>query len=77
MSPTIERTVTQDTAEAGDLVVIAPRRVGVPEQVGEILEVFGGARPHYRVRWEDGHESIFFPGSDATFRRAARRRRRS
>ena len=32
----------------------------------EILEVLGtrGHR-HYRVRWDDGHESIFFPGSDA------------
>jgi hypothetical protein len=20
---------------------------------------------HYRVRWDDGHEAIFYPGSDA------------
>ncbi|MDQ4116166.1 MAG: DUF1918 domain-containing protein [Actinomycetota bacterium] len=25
----------------------------------------GGEEEHYRVRWQDGHESIFFPGPDA------------
>jgi hypothetical protein len=59
-------------AAPGDLVVIAARRVGAVEQVGEIIEVFPGARPHYRVRWEDGHESIFFPGTDASVRPASR-----
>lgn len=54
----------------GDLVVVAGRRLGAPEQVGEILEVIGTSREHYRVRWEDGHESLFFPGSDTTIRRA-------
>jgi hypothetical protein len=28
--------------------------------------VMGGpAGEHYRVRWDDGHESEFFPGPDA------------
>jgi hypothetical protein len=31
-----------------------------------VLEVLvtGGAE-HYRVRWDDGHESLLFPGPDA------------
>jgi hypothetical protein len=54
----------------GDLVVVSGHRVGESEQTGEILEVLGDERrPHYRVRWDDGHESVFFPGSDATIRR--------
>ena len=35
----------------------------------EILEVLGEpGHEHFRVRWEDGHESIFFPGEDAVIR---------
>jgi hypothetical protein len=58
-------------AAVGDLIVITGHRVGEAEQVGEILEVLGES-PHerYRVRWGDDHESIFFPGSDATIRHA-------
>jgi len=42
--------------------------------MAEILEVLGEpSHRHYRVRWDDGRESIFFPGSDATIRHAARR----
>jgi len=54
---------------AGDLVVVSGHRVGESEQKGEVLEVLGDERHrHYRVRWDDGHESVFFPGSDATIR---------
>jgi len=68
-------------AEAGDLIVVSGHHVGEPEQLGEIVEVLGtpGHR-HFSVRWDDGHESVFYPGSDATVRRAkhgaARGRRR-
>ena len=27
--------------------------------------VHDDAGEHYRVRWDDGHESTFFPGTDA------------
>jgi uncharacterized protein DUF1918 len=27
------------------------------------------------VRWDDGHESIFYPGGDVTIRRATRKAR--
>lgn len=65
---------TAHAAEVGDLIMIAGHRVGEPERIGEVLEVMGEL-PHesYRVRWDDGHESLFRPGSDATIRRATHR----
>jgi hypothetical protein len=67
--------ITTLTAKPGDLVSVSGHRVGGTVQTGEILEVIGGERPHYRVRWDDGHESIYFPGSDATIRPGRTRRR--
>jgi hypothetical protein len=62
-------------AEVGDLIVITGHRVGETEQVGEILEVLGEPpSERYRVRWGDDHESVFYPGSDATIRHATHRR---
>lgn len=56
-------------AEVGDLVVVHGHRLGESSRTGEILEVLGTAEhEHYRVRWEDGHESVFTPGSDAVIR---------
>jgi hypothetical protein len=55
----------------GDLVVIGAHQLGGHEQLAEIIGVLGeGVHTHYRVRWEDGHESVFFLGPDATIRRA-------
>jgi Ala-tRNA(Pro) deacylase len=55
---------------AGDVVEIEGRRVGDTPRTGEILEVLGTPdRPHYRVRWSDGHESVFFPAGGTTIRR--------
>lgn len=49
-------------AGKGDHVTVESEKVGQPPREGEILEVLGGpAGEHYRVRWEDGHESTFFP----------------
>lgn len=65
-------------AEVGDVIVIAGHRVGESERVGEILEVLGELpNERYRVGWEDGHESLFRPGSDATIRHTTRRRKPS
>jgi hypothetical protein len=49
-------------AKAGDRIVMASEKVGIPERRGEILEVI----PHdtgteYVVRWEDGHQSSIRP----------------
>jgi hypothetical protein len=56
----------------GDLIEINRHRLGESGRLGEILEVLGGEHEHYRVRWDDGHESIFTPGSDAIIRHARR-----
>jgi hypothetical protein len=59
--------VTTIKAQPGDLVVIEGHRVGDRRRLGEILEVLGDdLHQHYRVRWEDGHESVFYPSNDAT-----------
>lgn len=61
-------------AHPGDLIAISPHRVGQAERKGEILEVLGAPeREHYRVRWEDGRETTFYPSSDATVHPAKRR----
>ncbi len=53
----------------GDVIEIEGRAVGTPGTSGEILEVLGDpTHPHFRVRWEDGHESIYYPSSDARVR---------
>jgi hypothetical protein len=52
-------------ARPGDRLVVRGHHQGEPQQDSEILKVLGehGAPP-YLVRWEDGHESEVFPGSD-------------
>lgn len=53
-------------AKPGDEIVVDAVHEGEPKREGEILEVkTGGDIVHYRVRWDDGHESVFFPGSTA------------
>ena len=69
--------MTQATLEGrkGDLVIVSGHRVGEGERFAEILEVLGEPESrHYRVRWDDGHESVFYPGGDATIRPTKRRR---
>jgi hypothetical protein len=56
-------------ARVRDLIIVHGHRLGEPSQMGEILDILGGPEhEHYRVHWEDGHESIFTPGSDAMIR---------
>ena len=60
-------------ADVGDLIEIHGHKIGETARAGEILEVLGaGEHEHYRVRWEDGQESIFTPGSDAAIRHVVR-----
>ena len=64
--------------KTGDLVVIEGHKVGQSGRRGEILEVLGtDEHPHYRVRWEDGRETIFYPSNDALVVRPTARRRSS
>lgn len=56
-------------AVVGDVVVVERKQVGGGSRSGEILEVLGEAgHEHYRVRWEDDRESVFYPGNDAVVR---------
>ena len=65
-------------ARAGDEVVIAGHSVGNASRTALILEVLGDpGHERLRVRWEDGHESIFFPGEDAVVRRPTAHRAKS
>jgi hypothetical protein len=66
-------------ASAGDRIVIKGHRIGEPDRDCEVLEARGpdGTGP-FLVRWgDDGHESLFFPGSDAFVQHFEHRRRRT
>jgi hypothetical protein len=53
-------------ANRGDQIVIETVTLDSSRRRGEVVEVIGhGEREHYRVRWQDGHESVYFPGPDA------------
>lgn len=65
-------------ARKGDLIVVNPQRVGGPGREGEIIEVIeGDLRVQYRVRWNDGHESLFAPGAGAARIEPARDRKKT
>jgi RimK family alpha-L-glutamate ligase len=72
------RTVAGKPARAGDEISITGHAVGDSPKTAVILEVLGDAgHERFRVRWEDGHESILFPGEDAVVRRPAKRAAKS
>jgi hypothetical protein len=53
-------------AQPGDWIEIHGHHTGQAARHGEVLEVLGTpGHEHYRVRWDETHESIFFPGEDA------------
>ena len=55
-----------DTAAIGDRIVVESTFVDRSRRHCEVLEVLGtGDGLHYRVRWDGGEETIFFPGPDA------------
>ena len=59
--------------QPGDVVIVEGYRVGESRRLGEILEVLGTpGHEHYRVRWEEGRETVFYPSSDATIQAATR-----
>lgn len=66
--------------KAGDRIVVESQKVGQPAREGNILEVIESVSgTHYRVQWDDGHESDLRPaaGSARVIPRttAARKRR--
>jgi hypothetical protein len=53
-------------AHTGDALLVRGHHVGDQDRQAVIIEVHGtDGAPPYLVRWEDGHESVFFPSSDA------------
>ena len=53
-------------ANPGDRIVVETTTLDVPRRHGEVVEVLGqGDGRCYRVRWDDGHESVYQPGPDA------------
>jgi prolyl-tRNA editing enzyme YbaK/EbsC (Cys-tRNA(Pro) deacylase) len=51
-----------DRPTVGDVIVVGGHSVGGERTMGEILEIRGEpGHERYRIRWEDGHESIFHP----------------
>ncbi|GAB2585764.1 DUF1918 domain-containing protein [Streptomyces capparidis] len=53
-------------ANVGDKLRTHGRIVGQQDRVGEIVEVLGpDGTPPYRVRFDDGHETVVFPGPDS------------
>ena len=54
-------------ASVGERIVIRGMTVEMPDRHGEIVEVRGeDGAPPYLVRFDDGHETLVFPGSDAS-----------
>jgi hypothetical protein len=53
-------------AKIGDRVVTEGVHVDSPRREGRVVDVTGqDGAPPYRVRWNDGHESLWVPGSDS------------
>lgn len=53
------------TARMGDTVQVVGHRVGDAPASGEIIQVLGQpGSTHFRIRWEDGRESLLYPGTD-------------
>jgi hypothetical protein len=53
------------TTRAGDLIVVESERVTQPVRRGVIEEVLQEEPPRFRIRWDDGHTSIFTPSAGA------------
>jgi Domain of unknown function (DUF1918) len=59
-------------AKVGDPLVMEGRTVGQPRREVETLQVRDtDGTPPYVVRWEDGHDGVTYPGSDASVTHSA------
>ena len=61
-------------AKVGDKLIVVGHHVGEHGREAEILEVHGAdGAPPYLVRWtEDNHQTVVFPGSDASIEHVPR-----
>lgn len=63
-------------ANKGDRLLVHGRTVGHPDHEAEIVEVLGtDGEPPYRVRFENGHETVMSPGPDCVVREGKGARR--
>lgn len=53
------------TGKIGDRIVVEPKTVAQTGRGGVIEEVLQEEPPRYRVRWDDGRETIIAPTSGA------------
>ncbi|MFI1396683.1 DUF1918 domain-containing protein [Streptomyces sp. NPDC020681] len=52
-------------ANVGDKLLVHGRIVGQHDRIAEVVEVLGAeGTPPFRVRFEDGHETLMSPGPD-------------
>ena len=52
-------------ATVGDRLCVHSRTVDRPARLGEVVEVRGpDGQPPFLVRFDDGHETLLFPGPD-------------
>ena len=64
------------TAAVGDRILIESERAAQTGRSGVVEEVLRDAPPRYRVRWDDGRETIFTPAAGvAQIKKRARSRR--
>jgi uncharacterized protein DUF1918 len=62
------------TFEVGKIVEAESESTDRPPRLGVVEEVLrGDPSPRYRIRWDDGHESIYTPASGALRARPARK----
>lgn len=67
-------TQSKDHARTGDWIEVNGLP-GRPPRQGQILEILGrSGHEHFRVRWDEQHESIFFPSDGTTVIRHPHRR---
>jgi Domain of unknown function (DUF1918) len=65
------------TFEVGKRVVVESESTDRRARAGVVEEVLrGDPSPRYRIRWDDGHESIYTPASGALQAEPGRRTRR-
>ncbi|KHL11136.1 uncharacterized protein DUF1918 [Mumia flava] len=58
-------------AQPGEKVTIHGGKVGTPDRHGEVVEVHGeDGGPPFLVRFDDGSETLLFPGPDCTIEHA-------
>ena len=60
-------------AKVGDRIVVESEKVGQSTRTGIVEEVLAPDPPRLRVRWEDGHSSVFAPTAGAAKIEAAKR----